>query len=226
MKSLPELSTFQDELEIFVQKPDDDELGFMVNKHFYTPLIPGDSRKVVSYMDNDGTSNAKAAFDEHVEKIDFAFSKNDINSAVEHAGRALHFLQDVAQPQHTEFGTFIDKTIDVAAHVDFEEQVEKNMDLLANANDENRNANSVFKMKTAKNTEELFDNTVKFSMASDKIVRKNSSSWNNIAERQYNLAVNTTKQFLAFFNEKLKKQKIDVFSAPPFDNPFQDNQII
>ena len=52
LKSLPELSTFQDELEIFVQKPDDDELGFMVNKHFYTPLIPGDSRKVVSYMDN------------------------------------------------------------------------------------------------------------------------------------------------------------------------------
>ena len=51
----------------------------------------------------------------------------DIDLAIENAGRACHFLQDVSQPQHIEETTTLGKAIDLKIHTDFEDFTEKNV---------------------------------------------------------------------------------------------------
>lgn len=50
-------------------------------------------------------NNALAKFNIHISEVE---PKEPLNSfSAEHVGRALHFLQDITQPQHTQRGNFM-----------------------------------------------------------------------------------------------------------------------
>ena len=85
-----ELKPYEADLAKFAQQPDFDEIGFYSNLHFYYPLA-----QQKSFFDPSGKDNAYGRYAFHVDKMKEAIDKKNTLLACEHAGRALHFLQDV-----------------------------------------------------------------------------------------------------------------------------------
>ena len=146
------------------------------------------NKNAVSYMDYNGENNAKSAYLEHIDKVDNAIEDEDIDATIENAGRACHFLQDISQPQHIEETTTIGKAIDLKIHTDFEDYAEKHVSEFAK--------DFKFDNSTQRHNLQLFQDT--FSQTKDigKITRKNEPNWDEITKKQFNTAVQATKEFL------------------------------
>lgn len=226
LQDMLQFAKFKDKLEHFVQQPDHDDVGFLANKHFYfgekdkpqediffkvssekdennekniteekstSKGLIGVFNKIMnknaaSYMDYNGKNNAKAAYLEHLDKIDNAIEDEDIDIAIENAGRACHFLQDVAQPQHIEETSTIGKAIDLKIHTDFEDFAEKHANDFANEFQAD--------ITSKRHNLQLFQDTFTQTKDTGKITRKNEPNWNEIGQKQFNIAVQATKEFL------------------------------
>lgn len=87
-----------------VQKPDLEEFFLFGQKHFYYP-----QNKIKSYLDYTGTHNAKHLYKTYVKKALKAIRSGNKDNFADEAGRALHYLQDMTQPNHIDKGSIIKK---------------------------------------------------------------------------------------------------------------------
>lgn len=191
LKDYPGLQPYESLLEDAVQKPDVNEKGFQYNKHFYF------MSKNKSFMDFNGKNNAYNSYMSHVTSMQDCIEKGDKDKAIEHAGRAIHFLQDVSQPQHTQWKNIFKKASERSVHEEFEtfalDNQEKFIDSLSLSPEE----------KSPDNFSDLFTKTANCSANGESASRENKNNWNNIAQDGINNAFSVTKEFINKFNSLL-----------------------
>jgi len=224
IKDLPQFDKYKDTLADYVQRPDHDDIGFLANKHFYFgEKIKSDTfskekfeaepletvsnisapkstaglinifnkifnQNSVSYMDYTGNNNAKSAYKEQIDLMDSAIEDEDEELAIQNAARACHFLQDIAQPQHIEETSTLGKAIDLKIHTDYEKFAENNADVFAKNFKYNDNA--------PRKSMQLFADTFSATKAQGKITRDNEPNWTEITQKQFDTAVQATREFL------------------------------
>ena len=224
IKDLPQFAKYKDTLEDYVQRPDHDDIGFLANKHFYFgekikedtftkekfEKEPIDNLSIVnkgkmsgglvnvfskifnqnsvSYMDYNGRNNAKAAYEDQIDMMDNAIEDEDEELAIQNAARACHFLQDIAQPQHIEETSTLGKAIDLKIHTDYEDFAEKNADKFT----QNFKPNE----RTPRKNMQLFADTFSATKSRGKITRENEPNWDKITQKQFDTAVQATREFL------------------------------
>jgi hypothetical protein len=183
LQDLPDLKPYQDNLEIFAQKPDFDETGHFNNSHYYSPL-----QQKKSFLDFNKKSNALAKYQEHVEQMLTSIQGKNTDLGIEHAGRALHFLQDMTQPQHTQKGLLFNKIYNLRLHLDFEHFVKKNQADCFRGYVERPFTNASFN--------DIFMENVRLSMNSTFPTRKTRFAWEYVGRDGINQAIHSTKEFL------------------------------
>ncbi len=224
IKGLPQFEKYKNTLEDYVQRPDHDDIGFLANKHFYFGekiqedtfsrekfekepidtfnLQPNQNvsnglinvfKKVfnsnsVSYMDYSGRNNAKAAYIDQIELMDNAIEDEDEEAAIQNAARACHFLQDIAQPQHIEETSTLGKAIDLKIHNDYEKYAETQV--------ESMTKDFTPKERAPRKSMQLFMDTFSTTKSRDKITRENEPNWDKITKKQFDTAVQATREFL------------------------------
>lgn len=180
-KNFSNLELPQKRLEKFVQKPDFDEtniLWFFGHKHNYCKNLP---------------NNAFDYYKKHVNLMVSAIKAENKPLFWEHAGRALHFLQDVAQPLHTQKPPSFCGVIKFVEHLKFERFVRKKQEVFIR--------NYSIKTHKIRNFEELFLNTVKISSQSEPPITANKDKWMNIGQAGFNKAIDSTTEFLTKIEE-------------------------
>ena len=225
IKDLPQFEKYRNTLEDYVQRPDHDDIGFLANKHFYfgekipeknfsndefvkesvnlnklgflnTPVANSATnifKKIfntdgVSFMDYNGRNNAKAAYEDQIEIMDTAIEDEDEEFAIQNAARACHFLQDITQPQHIEETSTIGKAVDLKIHTDYEKFAEDNLDTFTK--------NCQTSNTEPRNSMKLFADNFTATKELGKITRENEPNWNEITQKQFDMAVQSTKEFL------------------------------
>lgn len=180
LKDFPKLKEMEDKFVKFSVLPDFDEVGPLLNlgnQHYY-----GLHKK-----------NSFENYWMHVTEMQKANKKGDKELMVEHAGRALHFLQDIAQRQHNEPRSFFLRTPLILSHGTYELYVEKKrgsfLKQTAKALEMPRNYKKLY-----------FDNL----RAAEKYKRPGFtnilSTWNKTAKDGLVLALKSSKEFLANAN--------------------------
>lgn len=240
IKDMPQFAKYKDTLEDYVQRPDHDDIGFLANKHFYfgekikedtftkekfqkdsiesfTDLaknttsnglvrafskIFNATNNSVSFMDFNGRNNAKSAYEDQIELMDNAIEEEDDEATIQNAARACHFLQDVSQPQHIEETSALGKAIDLKIHTDYEDFAEKNAEKCAE--------NFVTDVRNPRNSMQLFVDTFSATKDLGKITRENEPNWGEITQRQFNIAVQATKEFLQNVSDQMGLEYRDV----------------
>ena len=233
IKDMPQFAAYKDTLEDYVQRPDHDDIGFLANKHFYfgekikedsfskekfekEPIetftnvaasVPGNGlmkafskifnsvNNSVSFMDFNGRNNAKAAFEDQIELMDAAIEDENDELAIQNAARACHFLQDVSQPQHIEETSAMGKAIDLKIHTDYEKFAEDNAQKCSE--------NFQTTVRNPRKSTQLFSDTFTATKDLGKITRENEPHWGEITQRQFNLAVQATKEFLQNVSDQM-----------------------
>lgn len=200
----PELLEFRQLFRKFVQRPDVDELGPMGNWHFYNRH----SKK--SYLDYRGKNNAHARYQFHVQKMFEAVKEKNILAAIEHAARAIHFGQDMAQPHHTQKGLFFNKVWAVPTHVSFEQFAQKMKkgkggylkSFIAPLKEKSEN------LPTAKDFDDLFMKTVIDAELNTAPTKKNIPDWDDIARKGIHQAMTFTYKFMDLFSNLLDAKNL------------------
>ncbi len=178
-----------------VIKPDFDDNGFKCNNHFY--FLPEIFCSRASFLDITGQNNALARYKYHVSNFE-RLQVKDKNTALEHAGRALHFLQDMTQPQHIKRGSFFEKFLDLKSHQTFEN--------MAMINDEKfiKNASNVELDFTPDSFSDLFDETVALTEELIPIRKDNKDSWTFVAQEGISNMIAVTREFLNIVSNSFK----------------------
>lgn len=149
----------------------------------------------VSFMDYNGRNNAKYAYKEQIEKMDEAIEDEDDELALQNAARACHFLEDMAQPQHIEETSALGKAIDLKIHTDYEKYAEEHaVELGGEFEKTARNPRSSMK---------LFTDTFMETKETGKITRENEPHWGEITKKQFDIAVQATKEFLQNVSDQM-----------------------
>lgn len=202
LEDFPKLDKYKSTITKFVTRPDFDERGFKGNNHFYYPAKTLRPRQ--SFLDFLGQNNAASRYSLHMYEFNRLLGKDD-NKAMEHAGRALHFLQDVTQPQHTERGTVLKKWIDLKVHKEFENYTLNNQDkFITNALEGNAERGGWYKDYGYEDRDNLFNFQVAFSTAISPANKQNRLSWDYIAQFGITNAVEATKGFLNIISSCIK----------------------
>ena len=193
IKKFHKLSNKASAIEKYVQRPDFDEVGFG-NNHFYFQPTLFQPRE--SFLDFSGLNNALAKFNIHISEVE---PKEPLNSfSAEHVGRALHFLQDITQPQHTQRGNFMQKLLDRRLHRAFENFEAQNIyKYLANYNGSGADFNG-------ETFEDLFMHHVKKSQEALPALRTNYRFWDEIAQKSVNNLVDATNEFFTLLSSFIK----------------------
>jgi hypothetical protein len=189
------------------KQPDIEEISFFGSDHFCF-AIPKDMKPVrfLSFLDFSGNHNALAKFIKHLEKSQKALLSDKKHKALEEIGRAIHFLQDMCVPLHTEKGAFMPKLRDSRMHVDYEENfVGTRLGKLISPQKVSETDNSQdFKTFALSLFKENFDFSSKY-----KISKKNKNAWEPIAQETMNQAVGSTQKLLNAFSDLFIAQKVD-----------------
>ncbi len=202
LEDFPKLEKYKNTITKFVTRPDFDERGFKGNNHFYYP--PRGFRHRESFFDFFACNNAAARYTIHMYEFD-RFVNRDNQKAMEHAGRALHFLQDVTQPQHTERGTILKKWKDLKIHKEFENYTLDNQDkFISKALEGNAERGGWYKDYDYNDKDKLFNFQVAFSTAIPPANKENKLFWDYIAQYGITNAVEATKGFLNIVSSRLK----------------------
>lgn len=191
LKNLSNLKKHNDALEEFSQAPDFDETGFYNNWHFYAP----DKKR--SFMDYNGKNNALAKYKEHISKMLLAVDEMKEKVYIEHAGRAIHYLQDATQPLHAQKGFIFNKILYLKTHLAFEECVKKNQQECF--------SNYVEKPFTNKSFEQLFLDNIQLSAKSELPTGDKRYLWERIGRDGVNQAIISTREFLVKLNLLIDK---------------------
>ncbi len=171
-------------IEQAVQKPDFDEFFLYGQKHFYYP-----NDRIKSYLDYTKTHNAKYMYQLHLKKMYESLKLKNLEQGFSEAGRALHYLQDMTQPNHIDSGSIIKKALEKKSHHKFE------MDIFGRSNDFYAQTKPLdLKSKTL---ETLFDEVISISQKNQTPNMTNIDDWDIIAQNAINLATSATRKFLA-----------------------------
>lgn len=192
----PKLQKYIPILKYAVEKPDFDELGFHSNTHFYYP-VESYLKPRESFFDFDGEHNARAKYNEHIDKF-FAASKYfRFGEMIEEAGRAKHFLDDMSVGLHVQRGNIYQKWKDQKMHHDFEAYMYDNEDFLIN------NAKkSPVKFRTD-DFDDIFMSVVDYSKNSEFPNYANRNRWSEIAQNTINVAIDASRVFFDKLSEFL-----------------------
>lgn len=168
----------------YVQMPDFDEFFLFGQKHFFYP-----NDTVKSYLDYTGKHNAKSMYNLHLKKMLQLFNNGEHTKGLERAGRALHYLQDMTQPNHIDSGSILKKAFEKEfPHHKFE------MDSFSKGNKIFHNIKHIeFQSRTF---EELFDEVIKLSQKNKIPTRSNTGEWDTIAQDAMNIATSATEKFM------------------------------
>lgn len=191
LKNIPSLQQFSEKLAEFSKKPDLDEQGIFNNWHFYSPVMR------TKYCDFNGAESAYTRYREHVKKMLVAIKANQTDLYIEHAGRALHFLQDMTQPQHTQKGFVFNKLIQLHKHLKFEESA-RNQDKWFDIYKEIPFRNMTFST--------IFKQNVDLSTKNDLPKGEDITKWDGIIEKGINQAIFSTSEFLEKLSKLVNKQ--------------------
>ncbi len=179
----------------YSQMPDfcKQELGFHCNTHFYFP-----NSKNKSYGLNIEKNNALQMFKDHFEAAIFCKKETHF---LQHAGYAIHYLQDVTVPLHTKANNFIGKFLKYRIHREFERGEKFGANLhLAEFKQE-------YQPKTINFTTlvDLFKDTADFSQNPElQVNSSNKKEWKNIQQICFNRGVDATT---LLFNKLLMLRK-------------------
>lgn len=167
-----------------VKKPDLEEFFLFGQKHFYYP-----NDRIKSYLDYTGTHNAKYMYKMHLKNALKELRNNNTTAGLDEAGRALHYLQDMTQPNHIDSGSVINKAKEaIMPHHRFEmEAFEKQDKFYQNHTPIKITANSFNK---------LFEETVNLSQKNNIPKKNNIENWDNITQNAIDLSISATKKFL------------------------------
>ena len=131
---------------------------------------------------------------------------NDDDKFAEIIGRKLHFLQDMTMPLHVESGSFAKKVIDYVKHIKFEIiTVKHNQNVMSKKYLEKDNTN---KLTNSNSFEKLFFDAVEGSKIENKnrkIKYSNGKDWKNIAQDNFDRAVDITKEYLVLMSNFINK---------------------
>lgn len=184
---LPKLKEYKPLFSKMVAMPDFDERGFKGNNHFYyTPKL---FRPRESFLDFLGQNNAYVRYLKHIYEFKELLSI-DREKAISHAARALHFLQDVTQPHHTERGTVLEKWRDLSVHKRFEKfELDSDDIYVKNAENSKLEHNSA-------GFYDIFNTAVSKSMSIPAAKSTNHNLWKEIAQDGISNAVAVSRAFL------------------------------
>lgn len=192
----PKLQKYIPILKYAVEKPDFDELGFHSNTHFYYP-VESSLKPRESFFDFDGDHNARAKYNEHIDKFFAASKYYRFGEMLEEAGRAKHFLDDMSVGLHVQRGNIFQKWKDQKMHHDFETYMYDNEDLFIN------NAKkSPVKFKTD-DFDDIFMSVVNYSKNSEFPNDANRNRWSEIAQNTINVAIDASRVFFDKISEFL-----------------------
>lgn len=195
VEDIPRMRGYGPILEEAVKKPDFFERGFLSNRHFYSPI----NNK--SYLDFNKKSNAFCCYKDHVENMLVAIKEKDTLQIMEHAGRALHFLQEMTQPQHSQ-KCFISNKINFwLTHVKFENFIKCQHDDFMSKKLKNINSFS------CNSFDDLFLKTATQSQTTELPTKKNQSVWKQIGETGISQAIDATKKFFELLHKELELVK-------------------
>lgn len=190
LKFFPHLQKYEALFNEFVVRPDFTEKGFLRNWHFYLP------EKGTSFLDFSGQGNAYARYNLHIRKMLFAIKQRNTYQAIKHAGKALHFLQDMTQPHHTQGGFVFNKVFNLFTHRGFESFVRENEDRFLQGLAPDPFMPADF--------DELFKINVEFSSNITMPMKKNKKSdWERIAHAGIQQAARSTHAFLSILDNML-----------------------
>lgn len=191
--SFPKLAKHAIDFAHGVKQPDFDERG-IENLHFY--FKPTLFKPRESFLDFSGGDNAFSRYLVHANE--FLTEECTSKYFVEHASRALHFLQDMSQPQHTQRGSFVKKYVDFAMHKEYETQA------LSNVVKYMKDYESDWIDYKGSDFEDLFVHTVDKSHEIEPASKSNRSEWDDIAQKSFNLMQDATKQFFTYLSDIIK----------------------
>lgn len=185
----------------YSQMPDlmNRERGFHCNTHFF---FPKGKNKSFGFGANK-YNNALAMFKNHLQTAMITDKKEEF---LKHAGYAIHFLQDVSMPLHTEQGGYFQKFCGFLKHRNFERGktygATKNLKILKSGyNKEDIPHNSLI---------DLFYETALFSQRPEfKVFNNKKSDWINIQHHCFNKGTNATRIFM----EKILKCKPNIMNS-------------
>lgn len=192
MEDFPALTSFRRVLEEASQAPDLDpvEAKLFRQLHFYSPI------EKRSFLDFRKRNNAFALYKSHVGKMILAAFQKDKNLCMNEAGRAIHYLQDVTQPQHSQRISVFNKLFGFKNHLNFEEYAKNRQpgrfDEYEGIYNPKRDISETF--------EELFLNAASTSIKNNYPVSKNFNEWERISANGINLAIEATRKFIEKLN--------------------------
>ena len=195
-EEFPKLQKYAPIIKQAVQNPDFAELGFHSNSHFYFP-VESIFRPRESFLDFDGLHNARAKYNEHINKFFAASKYYRYNEMVEEAGRAKHFLDDMSVGLHVQRGNIFQKWRDQKLHKHFEDYIYENENtFIMNAK------KSPVKFNTG-DFDDVFMSVVNYSKNSEFPNNYNEHRWQNIAQNTVNVAMDASRVFLNKVSEFL-----------------------
>lgn len=186
------------------------ETGFVTNSHFY--FLPEGSLKTESFGKDVKTNNALVSYLNHLTKAEAS-----INTGMfaQESGMALHYLQDMTVPMHTQRANiplfkhfpFPGKIVDFFLHKNFESG--KKLGILSKQEKLAQNYKPDFdKLRESLpdefSSKDLFMSNVEFSSQPQlQVKRSNKKDWQKIQQEIFNRAVDSTVLALEKIAEKL-----------------------
>jgi len=108
-------STIIGTLKTYSCKPDEDETDGINKWHFYNPSTGK------NFMSEN--KSALTQFSDHYSNAVNYYSQGDTTNAWKSLGRALHYLEDLNTPVHTNSQSLLDAGTGLKSHIDFESKV-------------------------------------------------------------------------------------------------------
>lgn len=102
-------------IEKFSTQPDIDENNGLFKWHYYNPITGKNFVK--------GDVTALTKFNEHYNSAIMNYNKNNYQKTWDELGRAIHFLEDINTPVHTNSQDVLDATSYLSFHVKFESYI-------------------------------------------------------------------------------------------------------
>lgn len=167
----------------YSQMPDfcKEELGFHCNTHFYFP-----NSKSKSFGLNTEKNNALQMFKDHVNAAIFCVKETDF---LKQAGYAMHYLQDITVPLHTNSDNLIKQILKYKLHREFERGEKFGANSHLQELKENYKPDDI----TYTSIVELFKDTALFSNSPQlQPHTSNKSAWKDIQQTCFNRGVTVT----------------------------------
>ena len=211
-KNLDPGAKFLDEITNGSMMPDllRSEIGFGTNSHFYFP--PEGRFKSQSFGLHHKENNALVSFLKHISN---AFEMEKSPDLPQELGMALHFIQDVTVPMHTQRANIkifknspvLGKIVDFMMHAKFENN--RNIGMVARHKELLKSytpgyeklRNSLPENYTLR---DIFMSNVQFSTQPElQIARTNKAEWNQIQQKIFDRAVDSTVLVLEKYAQML-----------------------